>query len=299
MTARATQPSEPGAIDFRPDDFERARTLIRAWAGITLNDTKQTMVFSRLSRRVRTHGQGSFRRYLDRLEEGIDADERTQFINALTTNLTSFFRESYHFPILAEHARRCAAEGGRALRIWCSAASTGEEPYSIAITVREALGIAPARDVRILATDIDTEVLAHAAAGVYAAERVAALPREQLREHFHKGCGSRSGFVRVQPGLREMVEFRQLNLLDARWPIERDLDAIFCRNVMIYFDKPTQAAVLARMLEHLRPGGLFFAGHSENFQSFSPRLRACGKTVYRWLSAADAGLAGERRGAAA
>jgi chemotaxis protein methyltransferase CheR len=223
---------------------------------------------------------------------GGDGDERTEFINALTTNLTSFFRENYHFPILASHVREIAERAGRAPRIWCSAASTGEEPYSIAITVHDAIGPEQAAQGRILATDIDTGVLAHAAAGVYAAERVAGLSKEQLRAHFQKGRGARLGKVRVQPPLRDGIEFRQLNLLDERWPIERDFDAIFCRNVMIYFDRPTQAAVLARMLEHLRPGGLFFAGHSENFQNFSPQLRACGKTVYRLHEAGATGAVG-------
>ncbi len=275
-----------GEIAFTSRDFERACALIHAMAGISLSENKRQMVYSRLARRVRVLRLGSFERYLDLVESAADAAECTAFVNALTTNLTSFFRESYHFPILAEHLLQ---RQGR-ITIWCSAASTGEEPYSLAITALEALPDAAER-VRIVATDIDTEVLAKAQAGVYALDRASALGAERLRRFFQRGKGANDGKLRAGPALRGMVDFFQLNLLHRAWPFNESFDAIFCRNVMIYFDKPTQADILSRMVPLLKPDGLFFAGHSENLQYVSSDLAPQGKTVYN--------LAGSRRSATA
>ena len=282
---------ELGELAFSSRDFERACALIHAMAGISLNANKRQMVYSRLARRVRLGRDPSFERYLDRVESGSDAAERTAFVNALTTNLTSFFREGYHFPILADHLRQCQGRIG----IWCSAASTGEEPYSLAITALETLGDAAER-VRIVATDIDTEVLAKAQAGVYAVDRVASLGPERLRRFFQRGKGANAGKVRAGPQLREMVEFFQLNLLGASWPFNESFDAIFCRNVMIYFDKPTQSGILARMVPLMKPDGLFFAGHSENLQYVSSELIPRGKTVYGLGGARARAPAEPRRG---
>jgi chemotaxis protein methyltransferase CheR len=267
-------------FDFTRSDFERVRGLIYQRAGISLADSKQEMVYSRLARRLRATGIDSFVRYLDGLEAGKMPEEWEAFTNALTTNLTSFFREAHHFPLLAEQsleARR--RHPGTPLTIWCSAASTGEEPYSIAMTLCEAFNtLTP--PVSIIATDIDTNVLATAAAGVYPIERLDKLEVERKRRFFLKGKGEQQGLVRVRPELRSLITFRQLNLLADGWDLKGPFDTIFCRNVMIYFDKDTQRKILKRFVPLMKPDALLFAGHSENFLYVSDSLRLRGKTVY-------------------
>lgn len=266
-------------FDFTRRDFERVRALIHGRAGISLADSKQEMVYSRLARRLRATGIQSFGRYLDDLEAGRMDKEWEAFTNALTTNLTSFFREAHHFPLLLEHLVAIRKKDTRPLTIWCSAASTGEEPYSIAMTACEAFNtLTP--PVQIVATDIDTNVLATAANGVYPMERLDKMAPERLRRFFLKGKGAHEGMARVRPELRNLVTFRQLNLLAEGWPLEGPFDAIFCRNVMIYFDKPTQRKILDRFVPLMKPHALLFAGHSENFLYVSDSLRLRGKTVY-------------------
>jgi len=275
-------------FDFTPRDFARVRELIYKQAGISLGESKQEMVYSRLARRLRAQGINSFEAYLDRLESGVDSEEWEAFTNALTTNLTSFFREEHHFPILAEHIRRAKAP----LSIWCSASSTGEEPYSIAMTVCEAFGtLTP--PVSIVATDIDTNVLATASNGVYPLERVDKLAQERVKHFFQRGKGDRSGMVRVRPELRQLITFKPLNLLGSSWPVSGPFDVIFCRNVMIYFDKPTQSRILSRFVPLMKPDGLLFAGHSENFMYASDSFKLRGKTVYEL----DPRHGGSRKGA--
>jgi chemotaxis protein methyltransferase CheR len=255
------------------------RALIYKRAGISLADSKQEMVYSRLARRLRATGIAAFATYLDELEAGRMDHEWESFTNALTTNLTSFFRESHHFPLLAEHALAARAQAGGQLSIWCCASSTGEEPYSIAMTLCEAFNtLTP--PVQVVATDIDTNVLSTAAAGVYPLDRVDKLSPERLRRFFLKGKGNQQGMARVRPELRQLVTFRQLNLLEADWHLSGQFDAIFCRNVMIYFDKPTQRKILSRFVPLMKPDALLFAGHSENFLYVSDALRLRGKTVY-------------------
>ncbi|MGO4376920.1 CheR family methyltransferase [Pseudoduganella sp. RAF53_2] len=265
-------------FDFNGKDFERVRAMIYKRAGIALADSKQEMVYSRLARRLRATGINSFVKYLDDLEGGkLGNAEWEAFTNALTTNLTSFFREAHHFPLLAEHVQK--KRGGEALNIWCSASSTGEEPYSIAMTVCEAFNtLTP--NVHILATDIDTNVLATAANGVYPIERIEKLSPERQRRFFLRGKGDKAGFVRVREELRKLITYRQINLLDESWEIRPGFDAIFCRNVMIYFDKATQRRILARFVPLMKPDALLFAGHSENFLYVSDSLKLRGKTVY-------------------
>jgi len=266
-------------------DFDRVRRIISELAGIELNASKQNMVYSRLSRRLRASGIESFSHYLDRLENDAPfrTEERQEFVNALTTNLTSFFREQHHFPVLADLLKHGPA--GRPARIWCAAASTGEEPYSIAITAIEAAGQASA--ARILATDIDTQVLACAGRGVYGAPAVQACGEARMRRFFLRGTGSNSGMVRVRPEVARMVEFGQMNLLEPDWPLLNrfgtPVDAVFCRNVMIYFNRATQQTLLGRIAAVLRPGGLLFAGHSENFTDCREWFELRGKTVYERL----------------
>ena len=235
------------------------------------------MVYSRLSRRLRETSHRSFGSYLQWLEaargqEG--EDEWQQFVNCLTTNLTSFFRESHHFELLADALK---ARAGRPLRIWCNAASTGEEPYTLAMTVAETLG--PKADVRIVASDIDTKVLATAARGVYPADSRGLSPERQ-RRHFLRGTGNKLGFMRVKPELAKLIEFRSHNLMDERWSFSDPFDIVFCRNVMIYFDNATQRRVLSRIHGVMRADGLLFVGHSENFTEMKDQFRLRGKTVY-------------------
>ncbi len=264
---------------FTPADFERVRAMIHRCAGISLAEGKHEMVYSRLARRLRSTGHASFHAYLDMLDADNGSGEWQSFTNALTTNLTAFFREPHHFPILATHA-----QGRPEFSVWCSASSTGEEPYSIAMTLCNAYGsLNP--PVKIVATDIDTEVLQAAAAGVYPAERVRSMPAEQLRRFFLRGKGAQDGLVRVRPELRKLVSFQPLNLLGRDWPLKPPFDAIFCRNVMIYFDKPTQKTILSRFVPLMKPDALLFAGHSENFLYVSDALRLRGKTVYELQSA--------------
>ena len=260
---------------FTPRDFARVRDLIYKQAGIALSESKQEMVYSRLARRLRAKGLDSFTVYLDRLESGRDDEEWEAFTNALTTNLTSFFREGHHFPLLAEHAKKAKAP----LTVWCAASSTGEEPYSIAMTLCEAFNtLTP--PVSIIATDIDTKVLDAASNGIYTADRLEKMSSERVKRFFLRGKGERSGLVRVRPELRQLIEFKPLNLLASAWPVKGPFDVIFCRNVMIYFDKPTQGCILSRFVPLMKPDGLLFAGHSENFVYVTDAFTLRGKTVY-------------------
>lgn len=263
-------------FEFTAHDFARVRKLIYQHAGISLSDAKTDMVYSRIGRRLRAVGHDSFKQYLDDLEQQQNPDEWEAFTNALTTNLTSFFREEHHFPILADHLVKLQ----KPIRIWCSAASTGEEPYTIAMTACEAFGTLKP-PVEIFATDIDTNVLATASKGVYPYERVSKLSEKRRKEFFQKGTGQNEGSVRVRNELRSLITFSQLNLLDDQWPMKEPFDAIFCRNVMIYFDKPTQTKILSRFTPLMKPHSLLFAGHSENFLYVSNALQLLGKTVYQ------------------
>lgn len=265
---------------FTVENFERVCKLIYEHAGISLKAAKQDMVYSRLARRLRANGLDNFHDYLTLLENNNKA-EWEAFVNSLTTNLTSFFREPHHFPLLAEHvAGQKARQNVRhPISLWCSAASSGEEPYSMAMTMVDAFGsFTP--PVSIVATDLDTQVLAKAEAGTYPIERIEKLSADKVKRFFLRGTGAQSGFVRVRPELRAMVSFRQVNLLGSEWPIRGPLDAIFCRNVMIYFDKETQLQILKRFVPLLQPDGLLFAGHSESFYNATHLFRLRGKTVY-------------------
>ena len=262
-------------FDFTANDFARVRKLIYQHAGISLSEAKTDMVYSRVGRGVRRVGKKTFKEYLDNLESENNPDEWQAFTNALTTNLTSFFREEHHFPILAKHLVQIS----KPIKIWCSAASTGEEPYTIAMTACEAFGTLKP-PVEIIATDIDTNVLAIASKGVYPYERVSKLSEQQRKEFFKRGAGAQEGSVRVRSELRNLISFQPLNLLEPQWTLKEPFDVIFCRNVMIYFDKPTQAKILSRFVPLMKPNALLFAGHSENFLYISKDLHLRGKTVY-------------------
>jgi len=262
--------------DFTQTDFERVRKLIYKHAGISLSTGKQNMVYSRLARRLRATGFDSFDEYLDYLERG-NPEEWEAFTNALTTNLTAFFREQHHFPILERHVEK--RKNRDKIQLWCSASSTGEEPYSMAMAMVQAFkSYTP--PVHILATDLDTNVLAKAQMGIYSLDKLEKLPKEKLKQFFLKGKGSHDGSARIRPELRNMITFRKLNLLDDNWPIRGPFDAIFCRNVMIYFDKQTQYKILKKFVPLLASDGLLFAGHSESFQHAIDLFKLREKTVY-------------------
>jgi len=263
-------------------DFDKVRGLIHAHAGIRLNDTKREMVYSRLARRLRALHLTSFRSYIKVLEDK-DHPEWEHFVNALTTNQTAFFREAHHFPILAEHLR--GLRPGARASLWSAAASTGEEAYSMAITACEVYGtLAP--PVKILATDLDSQVLARASEGIYTLEQARDLSPERLQRFFLKGAGTRAGLVKLKPELRALIGFAKHNLRDESWRSSESFDCVFCRNVMIYFDKPTQHQVLSRIARVLKPEGLLFAGHSESYFHAVDLFQPCGRTVYRHASSA-------------
>lgn len=257
-------------------DFDRVRKIIYKKAGINLSDSKKQLVYSRLARRLRALRLPNFTTYLAYLES--TDEEQQEFVNALTTNLTAFFREEHHFEILHKFAKQFIHR--RPLRVWCAASSTGEEPYSIAIALSEAFGRYDP-PVEIIASDIDSNVLAEASLGVYLENRIDNLSLDRKKQFFQKGKGNNAGKVRVVSALRNMVEYKQINLLDDRWPLTGLFDVIFCRNVMIYFDKTTQHKLLERMLKMLQPDGLYIAGHSESFSQASHLVKLVGKTTYQ------------------
>ena len=258
-------------------EFATVRHLIAEYAGIKLTLQKRNMVYNRLLRRLRARGLSSFGDYLQ-LVQGEGSDEREAFVNALTTNLTAFFREPHHFDLLLARAQQRALKRGAPLRCWSSACSTGEEAWSIAMVLREAECAG-----EVLGTDIDTEVLNTAQAGVYRMDRASALPAERLRKHFLRGTGDNEGLVSMRGELRSMVRFGQLNLQSPVWPAMERFDVIFCRNVVIYFDREFQKKLLTRLADLLVPGGLLMVGHSESFPAAHPGFRSCGRTAYERL----------------
>ncbi|MDM7949095.1 CheR family methyltransferase [Hydrogenophaga sp.] len=270
---------EPGPLSAEREfvwsdaDFERIKRLIYQKAGISLHDGKHAMVYSRVSRRLRETGHTSFSSYLDWLEKH-DGSEWQSFINVLTTNLTAFFREQHHFEVLSEMLN---AERSRPWRIWCSAASTGEEPYSIAMTATEALGASGSFE--LLNSDIDTQVLATAERGVYKADGVKGLSPERVQRFFMRGKGGNAGLMRIKPELRKSMGFQTVNLIQ-ELPFRDPFDIVFCRNVMIYFDAATQRQVLERIHRVMKPGGKLFVGHAENFSDARHLFVLRGKTVY-------------------
>ncbi|WP_348945608.1 CheR family methyltransferase [Chitinibacter sp. FCG-7] len=260
-------------------DFSRVVNLIYQRAGIRLNDSKQQMVYSRLSRRLRALQLDTFAGYLNLLERDAESSEWQQFINALTTNLTSFFRESHHFDLLSQQMQ---SSQSHPFRIWCAASSTGEEPYSLAMTAIESYqSFVP--PVQIIASDLDTQVLSTAAQGIYSAEILERLSIERRRNFFLKGKALNQSKVKVKRPLSDLIQFRQINLLAATWPLEGLFDAVFCRNVMIYFDQETQRKILQRIALLLKPDGLLYVGHSENLHYMADYYQSVGKTVYKMI----------------
>ena len=278
-------------FEYTDRDFRRVCDLIRARVGIALTDSKRDMVYSRLTRRLRALGLARFEDYLVHLErQPADHDEWQQFTNALTTNLTSFFREGHHFEVLAEQLQQLKGSPGP-IDLWCCAASTGEEPYSILITACEVWGTTKP-PVRLWATDVDTQVLETASRAVYPEERIAGLSEPRKKAYFLRGTGANEGLVRVKPALRELVQFQALNLLDASYPSSPTFAAVFCRNVMIYFDKPTQRDILAKIVRKMGRDSLLYTGHSENYLHAADLVAPAGRSLYRRAAAAAGGAGG-------
>lgn len=262
---------------FTAEDFNHIKNLIYRIAGISLAPSKRDLVYSRLARRLRARQLDTFSAYIELLENG-DPREHEEFINALTTNMTSFFREEHHFPILAKYLR--TVPESTPVTIWTCASSTGEEPYSIAMAVVEHFNtFSP--PVRILATDIDTKVLEKARRGIYTLDQVQTISLNRRKRFFLKGSGKNAGLARIRPELQRMITFDRFNLLESQWRMPEKFDVIFCRNVMIYFDRRTQQSVLNKFAHCLKPDGLFFAGHSESFHHSTNLFKNTGKTVYR------------------
>jgi chemotaxis protein methyltransferase CheR len=274
-------PSIDQEFEFTDAEFKRLREIVHSRTGIALSEAKRELVYGRLARRLRKLKLGSFADYCQLVESGEPA-ELEELTNAITTNLTSFFREGYHFEQLAAEAlpqiesKRSAT---RRLRLWSAGCSTGEEPYSLAVVLNEAMARLAHWDVKLLATDIDSKVVATAAEGVYPAERFKGVSTERVRKWFPQVAG-RPGFSGASPTLKSLITFKQLNLLDP-WPMKGPFDVIFCRNVVIYFDKPTQRRLFDRMAELQEPGGWLFIGHSENLLNVTRRYKLVGRTVYR------------------
>jgi chemotaxis protein methyltransferase CheR len=257
-------------------DFALACRLIAQYAGIKLSPHKRYMVYNRLVRRLRVRGMHDFGEYLQLVQTDVTG-EREAFVNALTTNLTAFFREPHHFELLAERAKLHMQKERRPMRVWSSACSTGEEAWSIAMTLRET-----GCDAQVLASDIDTDALETAASGVYVAERIADLPQQKLRAHFLRGTGANEGWVTIRPELRGLVKFTQLNLQSPHWPAMEAFDVVFCRNVAIYFDRDAQKKLLERFTNVLKPGALLAVGHAESFPATNRAFRGCGRTAYEY-----------------
>ncbi|MCB1758724.1 MAG: protein-glutamate O-methyltransferase [Gammaproteobacteria bacterium] len=268
---------------FSRRDFNYLREVANSRTGIVVADDKFDMFYARLSRRVRKLGLRNFSEYCELIKSEPEEIEVLELVNAITTNLTSFFREQHHFE---ELSRRILPEliqrngESRTISIWSAGCSTGEEPYSIAMTIMDALQEQREWRLKLLATDIDSAVLQRAESGVYPAERVQGIPTARLRRWFLRGTNGRQGMVRVKPELQRSILFRQLNLL-SDWALEQRPDVIFCRNVIIYFDKLSKQRLIERFASALNPGGYLFIGHSESLFNLSTNFELVGNTLYR------------------
>ena len=288
-TQAASAAKEPNTGDqerefsFSEADFRGFVELAYEHAGIALADSKRNLVYSRLSRRLRALGMNSFREYREYLSSSEGSREIVGFINAISTNLTKFFRESHHFEHLSSHVAATFAQdrrAGKRLRIWSAGCSTGEEPYTIAVVLKREIRDIERHDVRILATDIDTDVLAKAACGEYQTAAIEDVPKT-YREFFPVVQGGKDGVqIAFDDTTKALIAFRHLNLMQ-QWPFRGMFDAIFCRNVMIYFDGPTKAKLVDRFTQQLHPGGWLYVGHSESLIGSHPGLQLVGRTVYR------------------
>lgn len=279
-------PSGLAGVKLTDAEFQRLRQFIYDHTGIALSEHKRALVYSRLAKRLRHHRLDRFADYYTLLTEGDpEGQELVEMINCITTNKTDFFREPHHFRFLAEHVfpavRARASAGSRRVRLWSAGTASGEEAYTLAVSVREAFPAQESWDIRILATDIDTRVLAQAENGEYSVEQAARIPDAVLRRYFYQGEGANAGRVQAKSVLKELIRFRRLNFMDEPWPMRGPFDVIFCRNVIIYFDRPMQRRLIERFTQLLRPGGYLFLGHSESLIEAGNKLRHVSQSVYQ------------------
>jgi chemotaxis protein methyltransferase CheR len=267
---------------FTSNFFNKIRSLVKEKTGIVLSEGKQDMVYGRLARRLRALDLPDFESYIKIIESG-DEDELINLVNAITTNLTSFFREEHHFGYLKNTVFPALMETNAAtkkIRIWSAGCSTGEEPYSIAMTIREFFPADCGWDVKVIATDLDSNVVDTGKKGVYTLSRVEGVSEEYKKRWMKRGKGDKSDLVKMNPELQELITFKQLNLLEG-WPLKGPIDIIFCRNVVIYFDKDTQRVLFDRYANLLAADGHLFIGHSENMFNVCDRFNSLGHTIYQ------------------
>jgi chemotaxis protein methyltransferase CheR len=269
------------SLELGDIDFEKIRKLVHNLSGIDLHEGKKELVKSRLGKRLRQGNFESFADYYRYVTTQEGSEELISMIDSISTNLTSFFREESHFQKLRQIMPSMIKAGGSVpkFRIWCAGCSTGEEAYSIAMVIRESVGEGPI-DLRIWSTDISTKVLKTAAAGIYPAERVKKIPAEMLRKYFAVGQGTWTGYYRTKRSIRDCIEFARFNLMDPPPPGD-SFDVIFCRNVMIYFNKSTQADLVGRFHRRLKTGGYLFIGHSESLTGLAHHFKYIEPSVYR------------------
>lgn len=262
------------------EEFQLFKALIYQKVGINLDTPKKTLLISRLGKRLRELGMSSYQAYYDSLSGKTGEEELTKLLDLISTNKTEFFREPVHFDFLREQVLP-QVQSAKTLRIWSAASSSGEEPYTIAMTLLDALADMNRWDIKILASDISTRMLAKGASGMYEEERVSQLPQDLVRRFFLKGRGVQSGKFKIRPHVSQLVHFRRINLMDPNFPIRSPLDVIFCRNVMIYFDRLTQATLMNKFHRYLRPGGYLFIGHSESLQWIEHSFTYLQPTIYQ------------------
>ncbi len=267
-------------FDFTEQDFKRVQKIVYDFAGIDLNESKINLVYNRLAKRIRFLTLTSFSQYIDFVEAQGES-EFIQLINSITTNLTFFFRENHHFEYLAEQvipSLLISNAASRQIRIWSAGCSTGEEPYSIAMILKEK--VPSGWDAQVIATDLDSNVVQAGLNGIYTIDRLKGVSEARQKRWFLKGSGSKDGYVKVKPELQEIIKFDQLNLM-SEWPIKDSIDVIFCRNVVIYFDKSTQSRLFDRYADRLPVGGHLFVGHSESLYKVCNRFELLGQTIYK------------------
>lgn len=262
------------------EEFQRFRTLIYDESGISLSEQKQTLLASRLSKRLRDLDLASFSEYYTKVTQDPAGEEFTRMLDLISTNKTDFFREPKHFDFLRERIIP-ELERTKRIRVWSSACSTGEEPYTIAMTLFDHVQNSSQWDCKILASDLSTRALAKAVSGIYGEDRFRGVPPEVIKRHFLRGRGDQTGIFKVKPHLADVITFRHVNLMDDRFPIKSPLDLIFCRNVMIYFDRTTQETLVNKFHHYLKPGGYLFIGHSESLQWVTHPFKAIAPTIYQ------------------
>lgn len=272
---------------FTDKDFIYLSGLVGERAGIDLPETKRELLYSRLAKRLRVLGLSSFSQYCAILESG-NSEEFTYFLNAITTNVTSFFRENHHFEYLSEvlFPQLQAINSGKELprlRIWSAGCSSGKEPYSISMVLKESIPDLVNWDAKLLATDLDSNIIEVAKEGVYSRERIVEVSSQRCRRWFRDGSGANKGMIKVSDELKDLISFRQLNLI-GQWPMSGLFDIIFCRNVAIYFDKKTRINIINRFADQLVDGGHLFVGHSESLYGLSQRFEPVGRTIHKKIS---------------